>query len=223
MACGRGSSDRRSLADWVELPVGDPRVNGLAHGLTGQHSLDLSAPSGGLFALRRSYEPQRLPVHQNGTPPPPHHAARELRRQPPRQASAPGPHPPSQRRPRSRFPARSGGRLIVASILRKKRCQPSTYATHAVVRHRWVAQQPINPWPSATAKSRMGRVPATARFSSPSRTDDQRHARRFIEFLPFPYSKALETIQAPVLLPFRGVIGSILYHKSDMRIPSVFP
>ena len=53
MACGRGSSDRRSLADWVELPVGDPRANGLAHGLTGQHSLDLPAPSGGLFALRR--------------------------------------------------------------------------------------------------------------------------------------------------------------------------
>ena len=37
MACDRGSSDRRSLADWVELPVGDPRANGLAHGLTGQH------------------------------------------------------------------------------------------------------------------------------------------------------------------------------------------
>ena len=69
MACGRGSSDRRSLADWVELPVGDPRANGLAHGLTGRHSLDLPAPSGGLFALRRRYEPQRLPVHHNRTTP----------------------------------------------------------------------------------------------------------------------------------------------------------
>ena len=69
MACGRGSSDRRSLADSVELPVAAPRASGLAHGLTGQHSLDLPAPSGGLFALRRRYEPQRLSVHQNGTTP----------------------------------------------------------------------------------------------------------------------------------------------------------
>ena len=71
MACGRGNSDRRSLADWVELPVGDPRANGLAHGLTGQHSLDLPAPSGGLFALRRSYEPQKVtcpPKRDNSTP-----------------------------------------------------------------------------------------------------------------------------------------------------------
>ena len=59
MACGR--SDRRSLADSVELPVGAPRASGLAHGLTGQHSLDPPAPSGGLLALRRRYEPQGLP------------------------------------------------------------------------------------------------------------------------------------------------------------------
>ena len=70
MACGCGSSDRRSLADWVELPVDDRRANGLAHGLTGQHSLDLPAPSGGLFALRRSYQPRvfRKPGGKSGSP-----------------------------------------------------------------------------------------------------------------------------------------------------------
>ena len=68
-AAAAALTDRSSLADSVELPVGAPRASGLAHGLTGQHSLDLPAPSGGLFALRRRYEPQGLPVHQDGTTP----------------------------------------------------------------------------------------------------------------------------------------------------------
>ena len=36
---------------------------------TAYHSLDVPALSAGLFALRRSHEPQKLPVHQTGSTP----------------------------------------------------------------------------------------------------------------------------------------------------------
>ena len=68
MALGRGGP-ACITSRWAAASRPHRRLRGREMVGTVYHSLDVLALSAGLFALRRSHEPQKLPVHQTGSTP----------------------------------------------------------------------------------------------------------------------------------------------------------